>query len=79
MTRLRGLVWAAFALSAAVELLALPTAGAHFPWWHRAAAFHAVYGVAGCVLIVAVSKALGKFWLQRPEDSFEDRSGERDA
>jgi len=62
-----GLLWIAFALSVAVEWL-LPAAGASLPWWHRLPAFHAAYGLAGCVLLVAVAKALGKLWLQRPEE-----------
>lgn len=62
----RRLLWVAFALSAAVELL-LPAAEASLPWWHRTPAFHAAYGLVGCVLIIVVAKALGKYWLQRPE------------
>ena len=62
----RRLLWVAFALSAAVELL-LPAAEASLPWWHRTLAFHAAYGLVGCALIVVVAKALGKSWLQRPE------------
>lgn len=63
---LRRLVGVAFVLSMGVELL-LPATDALLPWWHRSPAFHAVYGVVGCVLIVVASKALGKAWLQRPE------------
>lgn len=28
----------------------------------------AIFGLAGCVALVAVSKWLGKAWLQRPDD-----------
>lgn len=62
----RALLWVAFALSVAVEWL-LPAGEPSLPWWHRTPAFHAAYGLVGCVLIVVVSKALGKYWLQRPE------------
>ena len=31
--------------------------------------FHAVLGLGSCVLVVLVSKALGRLFLQRPEDS----------
>lgn len=62
----KGLVWIAFAVSAAAELL-IPAAEPSLLWWHRVPGFQAVYGLLGCVLIVIVSKALGKFWLQRPE------------
>lgn len=64
------LLWTAFVLSLAAEAL-VRAAEATLPWWHRLPAFHAVYGVVGCVLIVVVSKALGKFWLQRPEPGDE--------
>ncbi|MFQ5520637.1 MAG: hypothetical protein ACE5FK_04505 [Candidatus Methylomirabilia bacterium] len=63
---LKGLLWTAFFLAAVVELL-IATTDAALPWWHRLPAFHAVYGVVGCALIVIVSKVLGKLWLQRPE------------
>lgn len=63
---LRRLVGAAFVLSVGVEVF-FHHADALLPWWHRLPAFHAVYGAVGCVLLVVVSKALGKFWLQRPE------------
>ncbi|MFQ5828466.1 MAG: hypothetical protein ACE5JD_04835 [Candidatus Methylomirabilia bacterium] len=62
----RRLVWIAFVLTAAAEVF-LGAGEASLPWWHRTLAFHAAYGLIGCVLIVVVSKALGKFWLQRPE------------
>lgn len=32
---------------------------------------HALFGAAGCVAIVVVSKAIGKWWLQRPDLSDE--------
>lgn len=34
--------------------------------------FDAVYGFAGCVAIIVVSKWLGKRWLQRTEDYYEE-------
>lgn len=34
-------------------------------------AFFALYGFLGCVVIVYVSKWLGKHWLQRPEDYYD--------
>jgi hypothetical protein len=33
--------------------------------------FFAVYGFLGCVVIIFVSKWLGKYWLQREEDYYE--------
>ncbi len=34
-------------------------------------AFYAVYGFISCALIIAVSKILGKVWLQKGEDYYE--------
>jgi hypothetical protein len=34
-------------------------------------AFFAVYGFAGCVVIIYVSKAIGKYWLQRPDEYYD--------
>lgn len=33
--------------------------------------FFAFYGFVGCVVIIYVSKWIGKYWLQRPEDYYE--------
>lgn len=33
--------------------------------------FFGVYGFVGCIVIIFVSKAIGKYWLQRPEDYYE--------
>lgn len=63
LTRLAGL---AFFLGVAAEAIA-PAAGEGLGWWHGLPAFFAVYGALGCAVLVLVSKALGKLWLQRPE------------
>lgn len=56
----------ATALTAVVELT--PLIEAHGDrWWQHLPAFDLVYGFAGCVAIVLVSKALGAAWLQRDE------------
>ncbi|MGI6453418.1 MAG: hypothetical protein ACOX0E_08155 [Syntrophomonadaceae bacterium] len=34
-------------------------------------AFYAAYGFLSCTLIVAISKILGKIWLQKGEDYYE--------
>lgn len=45
----------------------------HHPeyFWHRLRWFDALYGVIGCLGIVLFSKALGKWFLQRPEDYYD--------
>lgn len=39
--------------------------------WERFPGSYAVYGFLSCVVIVAVSKTLGKIWLQKKEDYYE--------
>lgn len=33
--------------------------------------FYALFGFLSCLVIVVVSKLLGKYWLQRPEDYYD--------
>ncbi len=40
--------------------------------WDRIPAFYALFGFVGCVLIIVVSKALGKAALQKKEDYYDD-------
>jgi hypothetical protein len=62
MTRSLRLTLLVVALGSAVEwALGVP----HLPGGH------ALLGAAGCVAIVVVSKALGTWWLQRPEPADE--------
>ncbi len=39
--------------------------------WDKIPLFYAGYGFVSCVLIIVVSKALGKAFLQQPEDYYE--------
>jgi hypothetical protein len=43
---------------------------AHF-WFESLPAFGSVYGLASCVVIIVVSKLLGKLWLARPENYYD--------
>jgi hypothetical protein len=62
-------------VAAAVALVALewsPLSEAHgHRWWHVLPGFDLLYGLAGCVAIVLVSKAIGAVWLQRDEDYYD--------
>ena len=44
---------------------------AHF-WWENIPGFDAIFGFAGCIVIVIGSKALGHTWLQKDEDYYND-------
>lgn len=41
-------------------------------WFEELPAFGSVYGLLSCVLIILVSKLIGKVWLMRPEDHYDD-------
>jgi len=45
---------------------------AHPHAWDIVPAFYAIFGFAGCILIIVVSKALGKKWLQKREDYYDE-------
>jgi len=72
MRRWWALAGVAAAASVAAEIATHDAAHAILPW-HAVPGFDLVYGFAGCVAIVVVSKALGKAWLQRDEDDREAR------
>lgn len=42
--------------------------------WDKIPLFYAGFGFVGCVLIIIVSKALGKAFLQKPEDYYDRNS-----
>jgi hypothetical protein len=39
--------------------------------WSNLPGFFAVFGFVACVVIVAISKLIGHYWLQRKEDYYE--------
>jgi len=39
--------------------------------WDRIPLFYAAFGFVGCVLIIVVSKAIGKAFLQKEENYYE--------
>lgn len=43
----------------------------HF-FWEKLPIFSAVFGFLGCIIIIFVSKAIGKIWLQKEEDYYEN-------
>tara|TARA_Y100000031_G_C8130415_1_gene342621 strand:- start:8 stop:274 length:267 start_codon:yes stop_codon:yes gene_type:complete len=40
-------------------------------FWDKIPGFNALYGFIACILIIIVSKALGKHWLSKPEDFYD--------
>lgn len=47
-------------------------------WWHSLLGFDIIYGFLGCMIIIVVSKFLGKAFLQRKEDYYGNYSSERE-
>lgn len=50
----------------ALEALAVPHYHPRFPW-HHVPGYAAMIGLFACLFVVQLSKALGKWLLQRPE------------
>jgi hypothetical protein len=66
--------WIAIAVVVALTVageVAFHDAAHALHWWHELPGFDLVYGLVGCLAIIVVSKALGKVWLQRPEDYYD--------
>ncbi len=67
---LKRIVYAILALTVVLDLF-IPRDHVHF-FWDDIPGFSAAYGILSCILIIIVSKALGRFWLSRPEDYYDD-------
>ena len=61
---------AAFALAEIAVPTLFSTDHAHF-WFEDIPAWGSIYGLVSCVVIVVVSKLLGKLWLVRPENYYD--------
>ena len=72
---LKRLMWVVLAALVIADLL-IPSKYDRFPW-ESIGGFGAFYGFISCVLIVAVSKALGYAALYRDEDYYGEREGGR--
>lgn len=42
-------------------------------WWTRISFFYAFFGFIGCLIIVAIAKLIGRFWLLKDEDYYNER------
>lgn len=56
----------ALVVMAALEAIAIPHYSPKFPW-HSVPGYAALIGLVGCVVVVLLSKWLGRTLLQRPE------------
>lgn len=65
--------WILLALIALASL-ALQLFGPEHPYphaWDKIPLFYGIFGFVGCALVIVASKALGKAFLQKPEDYYE--------
>jgi len=67
---LKRIGWVTLASLVVIDFF-LPRPYLHF-FWDSLPGFSAVYGFVSCILIIVVSKALGKLWLLKPEDYYDD-------
>jgi len=65
----RRLFYAVLAGLVLVDLLVPKAEG--LPWWEALMGFAAVYGFISCVLIIAVSKLLGRAGLMKRENYYD--------
>lgn len=67
---LKRIAYVILALTVVLDLF-IPRDYVHF-FWDDIPGFSAVYGFISCILIIIVSKALGHYWLSRPEEYYDD-------
>ncbi len=72
MTRHRLKFAAGLALTLVLVLAALMLAKQAGHFWERILVFEAAFGFLGCLLLVIVSKALGRLFIQKREDYYDD-------
>jgi hypothetical protein len=73
LTRMKRWFYAGLAVIALTEVAALrlfEAEPAHF-WFEDVPAFGSIYGLVSCIVIIVVSKLLGKLWLMRPENYYD--------
>ena len=61
---------AMLALGEAIVLSVVQADDAHF-WYEDLPAWGSIYGLISCVVIIVMSKLLGKLWLMRREDYYD--------
>ncbi len=73
LARIKRWFYVGLGVVAVVEIVApLVFHGAHHHFWFEDfPAWGSLYGFASCVVIIVVSKFLGKVWLMRREDYYD--------
>ena len=74
--RVLSICGAALLLSIIIELLFVHH-HAYF-WWHEFIGFDIIYGFAGCIVLIAMAKLLGKVFIQRDENYYGGEEDDHD-
>ena len=53
--------------------LGFPLDAGQTRWWNKIPGFFIFFGLLGCILLILAAKALGKFWLTRDENYYDDK------
>jgi hypothetical protein len=69
MSRVWRIVLGAVLVAAIAADFLGPKKEVHHIWDHKT--FFAVYGFVGCAAIIFLSKAMGKYWVQKDENYFD--------
>ncbi|MCX8022207.1 MAG: hypothetical protein N2745_05475 [Syntrophorhabdaceae bacterium] len=65
----KGMFLSAVILGILLSLIT-PTEEAHFAW-ERLSFFNIAFGFLGCIVLIGLSKALGKLFIQKREDYYD--------
>lgn len=66
-------------VSVIIELLIPHDPGHVLYWWHSFPGFDLIYGLVGCIVIIALAKLIGNAGLQQREDFYHDLTDGNDS
>lgn len=53
--------------------LSFPVDAGHGHWWNKIPGFFMIFGLLGCFLLILLAKSLGRYWLTRVENYYDDK------
>ena len=64
--------WVILAVVVALSLVAQYAGHGHGGWWNRVPAFWGLFGLMSTMVLIGISKALGKGFVQKREDYYDE-------